>query len=54
MTDAGTFEEISRFAYTGEIEINLSNIENILVTSSFLIIKSLEQFSETYLIENLT
>ena len=54
VTDAGTFEEILRFAYTGEIEINLNNIENILVTSNFLGIKSLEEFSETYLIKNLT
>ena len=53
ITDAGTFEEILKFAYTGEVELNLNNIENILVASNFLGIKSLEEFSEKYLIENL-
>ena len=54
VTDAETFEELLTFAYTGEIKINSSNIEKVLVTSNFLGIKNIEEFCETYLMGNLT
>lgn len=54
VTDAGTFEELLTFAYTGEIKIDPNNIEKVLVTSNFLGIKNIEEFCETYLMGNLT
>ena len=49
VTDAGTFEALLTYAYTGKIEITSSNIENVLVASNFLCVKAIKRFCEIFL-----